>query len=61
MQNQLQTSELGHDQFLLSFTFFYISSELVMLESSVRAQIKAFEPLDQRKLRKSSFFQSILM
>ena len=51
-----ETLNLGIISFLLSLTFFQISPEQIMLESSAWAQIKAFESLYQRRQIEKSLF-----
>ena len=51
-----ETLNLGIISFLLSLTFFQISPEQIMLESSAWAQIKAFGSLYYRRQIEASLF-----
>ena len=55
-QIRFETLSLGITSFLLSLTFFQISPEQLMLESSAWAQIKAFESLYQHRQIERSLF-----
>ena len=55
-QIRFETLSLGIISFLLNLTFFQISPEQIMLESSAWAQIKAFGSLNYHRQIEASLF-----
>ena len=55
-QIRFETLSLGIISFLLNLTFFQISPEQIMLESSAWAQIKAFGSLYYRRQTEATLF-----